>query len=289
MCLSFLQPSRAKKIIPIHEPLITEATPSMKKVDDKRTDTIPKLDERAETIIGEQQGIVVSETTVEDTTSDFVVDTVIDRAEITSETFETVSISEVHTESGIREIKKKKKKPDKKITQKEQVSEVTVEEIIKEQKEKMASEVETIMELFTAPEFRPGEQPLRELATIGYLVRQGVTVYEINESLYKTDNFPALKTPDAQNALVQLVERKGHGPLISQVLTEETTTDESIVAATVGFRAFMKMVELQHATVEEIITHFTPEDFRPRAWEVTEATEVKNKIFVSFKCLRIVK
>jgi len=72
-----------------------------------------------------------------------------------------------------------------------------------------------------------------------------------------------------------LVERKGHGPLITQVLTEETTTDESFVAATVGFRAFMKMVELQHATVEEVITHFAPEDFRPRAWEVTEISEVQ--------------
>lgn len=201
-----------------------------------------------------------------------MVDTTVDRAEVTSEIYETVSVTEIHTETGLREIKKKKKKSEKKTSQSPEVS---VEQIIEEQKENIAEEVEDIMDLFSAPEFGPAEQPLRELATIGYLVRQGVTVYEINESLYRTDKFPALKTPDAQNALVQLVERKGHGPLITQVLTEETTTDESIVAATVGFRAFMKMVELQHATVEEVITHFKPEDFRPRAWEVTEVTEVR--------------
>lgn len=279
-----LKLSRAKKVIPVQESVITEATPSLKKVDNKHRDMIPKPDERAAKILEEQQGIVVSETTSEHVVSDFVVETFTDRAQVTSEIFETVSISEVHTETGVREIKKKKKKPEKtKITQRDQFTEVTVEKIIEEERENIAREVEDIMELFNAPEFGPGEQPLRELATIGYLVRQGVTVYEINESLYRTDKFPALKTPDAQNALVQLVERKGHGPLISQVLTEETTTDESIVTATVGFRAFMKMVELQHATVEEVITHFTPEDFRPRAWEVTEVTEVrlmkKNKRF----------
>lgn len=262
----------------MQEPVITEATPSLKKVDEKQRGIIPKLDEKAKTIIEEQQGVVVSETTSEDVASDFVVESVLDQARITSETFETVSVSEVHTETGVREIRKKKKKPEKtKITQKDQISEVSVEKIIEEQEKNIAEEVEEVMEMLNAPEFGPGEQPLRELATIGYLVRHGITVYEINESLYRTDKFPALKTPDAQNALVQLVERKGHGPLITQVLTEETTTDESIVAATVGFRAFMKMVELQHATVEEIITHFTPEDFRPRAWEVTDVTEVRRK------------
>lgn len=269
--INFLQVSRAKKVVPVQEPLITETTPSLKKVDDKQK-AILKVDEKAEKTIEEQQGILVSEITSEDTASDFVIDTIVDKAKITSETFETVSVTEVHTETGIRELKKKKKKSEKRASQS---TEISVEKIIEEQKENIAEEVDVIMDLFSAPEFGPAEQPLRELATIGFLVRQGVTVYEINESLYRTDKFPALKTPDAQNALVQLVERKGHGPLITQVLTEETTTDESIVAATVGFRAFMKMVELQHATVEEVITHFTPEDFRPRAWEVTEITEVR--------------
>lgn len=173
--------------------------------------------------------------------------------------------------------KKRKAKSEKKQTTVERVTvtEVKVEQVIKEQVEEIAKEVEELMTILHAPDFGPGELPLRELATIGYLVRQGVSVNEINESLYQTDKFPALRTPDAQSALVQLVEREGHGPLISQVLTEETTTDESIVAATVGFRAFMRMVELQHATIEEVITHFAPEDFRPHAWEITEATEVR--------------
>ncbi|XP_031367951.1 titin isoform X4 [Apis dorsata] len=294
--------TRAKKVVPIQEPLITEATASLKKIDDeKEREIIPKTEERAKRVVEEREGVVVSEMAVEDTARDFTIESVVDRAQVTSETLQTVSVSEVHTEASVQEIRrvdtrrKAKKtvvteeeerpreivieeKPKKKKKEKLKVrEEVSIEEIVERQRESIAREVEEIMETLHAKEFGPGEAPLRELATIGFLVRQGVSVNEINESLYRTDNFPALKTPEAQNALVQLVEREGHGPLITQVLTEETTTDESVVAATVGFRAFMRMIELQHVTVEEVLTHFAPEDFRPRAWEVTEATEVETE------------
>lgn len=302
--------------MPIQEPLITEATASLKKIDDEKArEIILKTEERAKRVLEEREGVVVSEMAIEDTARDFTIESVVDRAQITSETLQTVSVSEVHTEASVQEIrrvdtKRKAKKtvvteeeelpreivveekPKKKKKEKLKVrEEVTIEEIVERQKENIAREVEEIMETLHAKEFGPGEAPLRELATIGFLVRQGVSVNEINESLYKTDNFPALKTPEAQNALVQLVEREGHGPLITQVLTEETTTDESVVAATVGFRAFMRMIELQHVTVEEVLTHFAPEDFRPRAWEVTEATEVRNCFFTFFfmRCLLCVK
>jgi len=79
-----------------------------------------------------------------------------------------------------------------------------------------ATEVEEILELIRAREFGPGESPLRELAQIGFLLRQGVTVNQIT-SVYHADHFPALRTPEAQSALVQLVEREGHETLISQV------------------------------------------------------------------------
>lgn len=135
------------------------------------------------------------------------------------------------------------------------------------------AEVNEILEMIKATEFGPGETPLRELATIGYLVRQGITVNEIYD-LYNTDKFPSLQMPESQSALVQLVEREGHAKLISEVLTEETIEDERIVAATVGFRAFLKMIELKHVTVEEVITHFSREDFITQEWKTIEATEV---------------
>ncbi|RLU21530.1 hypothetical protein DMN91_005903, partial [Ooceraea biroi] len=266
--------SRARRIVPIQEPIMTEATASLKKIDNQKPrELVPKAEERAKRIVEERESVIISEITSEDIAPDFTVETKVDHAEVTSEILQQVSVSETQVETKrIEKQKKVKKMKAEKIKE-----EITVKEIVERQKENIAREVDDIMEMFDAKEFGPGESPLRELATIGYLVRQGVSVNEINECLYRTEIFPALKTPDAQNALVQLVERKGHGPLITQVLTEETTADESFVAATVGFRAFMRMVELQHATVEEVITHFAPEDFRPRAWEVTEISEVETE------------
>lgn len=252
---------------------MTEATASLKKIDDQKPrEHIPKFEERAKEIVEARESIVVSEIMSEGTAPDFTIETKLDHAQVISETLQKVSVSEAHVKE-MRHIETKQKKIKKVKTEKVK-EDITVKEIVERQKENIAREVDEIMEVLDVKEFGPGESPLRELATIGYLVRQGVSVNEINECLYRTEIFPALKTPDAQNALVQLVERKGHGPLITQVLTEETTTDESFVAATVGFRAFMRMVELQHATVEEVIIHFAPEDFRPRAWEVTEISEV---------------
>lgn len=195
--LIFSKVSQAQAIVPIVEPLITKSTPSFKQVDDKKRKSKPE--ERAKPILEEQQGVVVSETTSEDRTTDFKTDVTMEHAQVTSEVIETISISEVHTESDVRETKKKKKKVEKLKgvqVREEEEEETKVEQIIEMQKEHLAQEVETIMEMFDAPEFKPGKQPLRELATIGYLLRYDVT--EINENLYRTDNLPSLRIADAK-------------------------------------------------------------------------------------------
>lgn len=138
---------------------------------------------------------------------------------------------------------------------------------------RVVAEINELLEVINAKEFGPGESPLRELAKIGYMLRRGITTDEI-EGLYDSQYFPALRIPQSQSALVQLVERQGHGALITEVLTEETTHDEDVIAAKVGFRAFLKMVEMKHSSVEEVIAHFYPEDFKPRSWEQREAHEV---------------
>ncbi|XP_026742216.1 titin-like isoform X12 [Trichoplusia ni] len=138
---------------------------------------------------------------------------------------------------------------------------------------RVVAEINELLEVINAKEFGPGESPLRELAKIGFMMRSGITTEEI-ESLYDSQYFPALRVPQSQSALVRLVERQGHGALITEVLTEETTQDEDVIAAKVGFRAFLKMVELKHSSVEEVIAHLYPEDFKPRSWEQKEAHEV---------------
>lgn len=157
------------------------------------------------------------------------------------------------------------------------------EKIIRKSELKMAKEVSEMLKFVKAKEFGPGESPLREIAEIGYLLKNGITVKEVTV-LYDEDRFPSLKSPQAQSAMVNVVERKGHGALISEVLTEDTTVDESKLAATVGFRAFMKMVEANYVTIEEVITNFTPDDFIQRAWESSEVHEVRENLISIFRC-----
>lgn len=134
---------------------------------------------------------------------------------------------------------------------------------------KIADEVNVILDSIKADQFGCGELPLRELATIGYLLKKGVSVFEITQ-LYNANFFPALKMPESQSALVQLVERQGHENLIAEVLSTETVEDEAMLASTVGFRAFMRMVEVTEKTVEEVLANFKFEDFCAQEWKHKE-------------------
>lgn len=168
------------------------------------------------------------------------------------------------------------------VTEVADITEIRLEQII-ERCEKiirrgemiMAKEVSQMLDFVKAKEFGPGQSPLREIAEIGYLLKNGITVKEVTV-LYDEDKFLSLKTPEAQSAMVNVVERKGYGALISEVITEESAVDEQKLAATVGFRAFMKMIEANYVTIEEVLTEFIPEDFIQRAWESTEITEVRH-------------
>lgn len=142
---------------------------------------------------------------------------------------------------------------------------------------KVADEVNSILDVIEANKFGCGELPLRELATIGYLLKQGISIYEITQ-MYNADFFPALKMPESQSALVQLVERQGHENLITDALTTEAAEeDETLLASTVGFRAFMRMVEISESPIEEIITNFKFTDFIAQEWK---QKDIKQEEFI---------
>lgn len=48
-----------------------------------------------------------------------------------------------------------------------------------------ATEVQEVMDLIDVAEFGPGETPLRELATVGILLRHGMSVDEVSVMLEK--------------------------------------------------------------------------------------------------------
>jgi hypothetical protein len=85
-------------------------------------------------------------------------------------------------------------------------------------------------------------------------------------SEYEAGLFPALKKPEAQMAMVQLVEREGYGAVIAEVVAEESAVSSEERLAATGFRALMKVVEQGSAQIEEVMTHIEPEDFE---WDVS--------------------
>lgn len=250
---------KAKPIMPIMEPVSTSAIATCKKIDSVEETVKERPEIKAKVKISELQPITVSTTVLEDSIREIQEEKKPKLRKAKSELIERVSQTATISEVQIREV----------------IERVT--KIIKREEKHMTKAIEETLEFTKVREFGPGETPLRELAEIGFLFQKGVTVDDVTV-LYQADKFPGLKTPVAQSAMVNLVERQGHGALISQVLTEETTTDERIVAATIGFRAFMRMVEMKHATVEEVIVNFAPDDFKTPAWESVEAHEVTELI-----------
>lgn len=199
---------------------------------------------------------------------------------------EPVTISETQPVEEVKDVTRKSKTPKKakELTEEEKTREKvttttkTLTRILREATE--STEVEDILQTVKGKEFGPGdEKPLKELAQIGFMVKKGVSVSEIQE-LYNLEKFPELRKPESQSALVQVVERKGHSPIITEVLTQETAIDET-TASTIGFKAFMRMIELNYATVEEVLTNLAPEDFKPESWTFTRAIQVNFFFFPS--------
>lgn len=121
--------------------------------------------------------------------------------------------------------------------------------------------------------FGPGIETIKELAIIGYLIQKGSTIEDIKQ-IYNTNGFTALKQPESQFALVQLVEREGHGKLITEILIAEHVADDALLASTVGFLAFLKMIELNHTSVENVISKLSRDDFMRQDWKSVEGKEV---------------
>lgn len=132
---------------------------------------------------------------------------------------------------------------------------------------KVSAEVNSFMENFTSEKFKNSNEPLRELATIAFMIKKGLPAEEIDK-LFQANLFPELQTPESQSALVQILERKGYACLVTEVLSEksETEIDENYVASA-GFKAFMKMIKQKNVNIDEIIMSIAPEDFSANCWK----------------------
>jgi hypothetical protein len=136
---------------------------------------------------------------------------------------------------------------------------------------KSSNEIDEIMNKFTTHDFGKEKESIRELATVSYMLQNGLSTSEV-QKLFQSSLFPSLKTTESQSALVQVLEREGHAKIVSDILSEksEHEIDENFIA-TVGFKAFLKMVEMKQMKAEEIIRLITPEDFAANSWKAHSA------------------
>ena len=155
------------------------------------------------------------------------------------------------------------------------VSEVRVQEVIKKIKEveiKTALVLKETLECLQTEELKPVEVPINQLAKIGFYIQHGVTSEEILV-LISVGHFSELFAPNIQSALINVVERLGHSAIVTQVLSE-ATVDDHLATSTIGFRAFMRMIEMSHVTIEEVLTQFTITDFEQPIWQTKQASQV---------------
>lgn len=138
---------------------------------------------------------------------------------------------------------------------------------------KNSKEVNEILSKLSGKDFGKEEDSVKELATVSFMLQSGLSTSDI-QKLFQSNLFPNLQKTESQSALVQLLEREGHEKIVSDIMSEkkEHEIDENFVAS-VGFRAFLKMIETKQAKADEIILSITPEDFTLNNWK-NQASEV---------------
>lgn len=138
---------------------------------------------------------------------------------------------------------------------------------------KSSKDISDIMTKLKSSDFGNETEAVKELVTINYMLQNGLNSVEI-QKLLELKYFPTLLNTSTQSALVQLLEREGHEKFVAEILSEkdEKEIDENFLA-TVGFRAFLNMIETHKEAAKDIILLLKPEDFTSANWK-NQSSEV---------------
>jgi len=146
--------------------------------------------------------------------------------------------------------------------------------------EEKTANIEDITAMATNPEeFNLEASPVAEMAQILSFVNEGVSSEEII-SLVKAGDLPALKLPENQWPLVQVMEKLGQTATVSKVIVEEPTvnleinefdeiktTDEKvdrfIAKQSIGLRALVQMAVQESLNVTDVVPEDKAQDFNP--------------------------
>ncbi len=158
------------------ESVVVSGVISSKKIDEE----VPmekRPEEKADIVVSPEQPVSVSETITEDTVESVVHEKVTEQfGKVVHSKKKATVVTEVETQPSVEKLKKKKPKPEKATS--------SVEDRAKDQYKVtkpvvLTKEIDDVLKDIRVEEFGPGEQPVKELATVGILLRKGVSVTEV--------------------------------------------------------------------------------------------------------------
>jgi len=151
--------------------------------------------------------------------------------------------------------------------------------VLRAVEEKTAS-IEDVAAMATNPEeFNLQTHPVTEMAQISTFMNEGVSSQEIL-SLVKAGDLPALKLPENQWPLIQIMEKLGQTATVSEVIVEEPdlnlelsesnekqTTEEKvdkfIAKQSIGLRSLMQMAVQESLNVTDVVPQDIAQEFSP--------------------------
>lgn len=178
--------------------------------------------------------------------------------------------------SEIKQLKTTDESSQLTISRKKQISDSDsdsseIEEIVREYIEvssradfdnlKKNDELNEKMKPLKIEKFGNFSEAIIDFVTILYMLEKRIPITEIN-IMFNEDFFPNLKTPHFQNALVRLVEKKGQGQYVSEILAGKSVSEiEEKLARSLGWNAFSKMYESDSLSINDIISSMDINDF----------------------------
>lgn len=116
--------------------------------------------------------------------------------------------------------------------------------------ETKTANIKDIVEMAMHPqEFDLSAKPVPELASVSTLLHEGVSCEEML-TIVKAGELPALKLPETQWPLIQIMDRLGQTAIVSQVIVEEPTLGLKVELPEMAMSTETTTDELSTATVK---------------------------------------
>lgn len=132
---------------------------------------------------------------------------------------------------------------------------------------KNSKDIEEMMKNFEEKNFGSNIDAVKDLTMMNYMLQNGLSSNDV-QKLFQAKFFPNVLNTSVQSALVQLLERESKSNFVSEILAEKNENEiDEMFLASVGLRAFLKMVETQKEEVKNILLLLQPEDFASTNWK----------------------